>query len=289
MKQLLENAQGVLNNAIDLWIKKGKLSWSTELADAAVYIMEGGKAARPTLLMWSALCSAQTENENIKDNSQLQKSIETSCLEALLALEMVHVYSLVHDDLPAMDNDDYRRGKLTLHKKHNEAFAVLTGDALLTGAFEVLSHANCSDQARVLLIRELSMAAGGAGMVCGQLWDIEAEKSKSIDLDLWTKIHDAKTGALFGAALSMGAILGGDCFSENDIRDYREWGVRLGRLFQIVDDRLDKGPFYKNLGEEALLKLCEKEADQLKKSAHKIWTNPQHLDSILDFFVNRDA
>lgn len=284
MKHLLDKAQGLVSGSIDLWIKNGKLSWPPELVEAVRYIMDGGKGARPALLLWSALSSAESTGENASS-----RGIELACAEAALALEMVHVYSLVHDDLPAMDNDDYRRGKLTLHKKYNEAFAILSGDALLTAAFEVLSHASCSDQARVLLVRELARAAGGAGMICGQIWDLEAEKSQTLDLDIWTKIHDAKTGALFGAALSMGAIVGSESLSENDIRDFREWGIRLGRLFQIVDDRLDKGPFYKQLGEEGLRNLCQREAEQLQKSALKIWPQPQQLDQILDFFVNREA
>lgn len=284
MQKLLAKAEDLLKVAKDKWIKSGKLSWAPELSEAAMYIMDGGKGARPALLLWSMAATAKVESPDA-----LSAKLEATCIEAALALEMIHVYSLVHDDLPSMDNDDYRRGKLTLHKKYNEAVAVLTGDALLTGAFEVLTHAQSSDHARVLLVRELSHAAGGAGMIAGQVWDIDAEKTGKSDLDLWTRIHDAKTGALFGAALSMGFILGADNLSEADIRDARNWGIRLGRLFQIVDDKLDKGPFYKALGEKGLAELCEKEAVELKQKAETIWGASIELNQILDFFVNRSA
>ncbi|MEZ4813923.1 MAG: polyprenyl synthetase family protein [Bdellovibrionota bacterium] len=278
MKELLQKAESIIQKAKTLWIRDGKLQWSPELVEAALYIMDGGKGARPALLLWSMEATARVESPDAAD-----EKLEATCLESALALEMIHVYSLVHDDLPSMDNDDYRRGKLTLHKKHSEAFAVLTGDALLTGAFEVLTHAVTSDRARVLLLRELAFAAGGAGMIAGQVWDIEAEKSGNMDLDLWTRIHDAKTGALFGAALSMGFILGSDNIADADVVDARNWGIRLGRLFQIVDDKLDKGPFYKKLGEEALAKLCQREAQELKSKAESIWGNPTGLTEILDF------
>jgi geranylgeranyl diphosphate synthase type II len=284
VEQLLFKAQELLSQGKDLWIKEGKLSWSTQFKEAALYVMDGGKGTRPALLLWSALQSAHKDTAGT-----LNQKIETQCREAALAIEMLHVYSLIHDDLPCMDNDDFRRGKPTLHKKYSEAFAVLSGDALLTGAFELLTHVATSDHERVLLIRELSRAAGAAGMIAGQLWDLEAERDQSLDLDLWTKIHDAKTGALFGAAVSMGFVIGSDNISEVDVEEVRHWGVRLGRLFQMVDDRLDKGPFYKKLGEEGLMSLCKKEAVLLDKKAQELWGESAELKSILDFFVNRTA
>ncbi len=282
VKALLSQAEEIVKQAKDLWISQGKLSWAPEISEATLYIMEGGKGARPALLLWSAIATSKVESPEAK-------KIHSTCIEAALALEMVHVYSLIHDDLPAMDNDDYRRGKLTLHKKYSEALAVLTGDALLTAAFEVLTHAPTSDHSRVLLIRELSHAAGAAGMIAGQVWDIDAERSHKEDLDLWTRIHDAKTGALFGAALAMGFILGSESVAEADVEDARNWGIRLGRLFQIVDDKLDKGPFYKKLGEKGLMDLCVKEAAELKQQGEAIWGASSELDKILEFFVQREA
>jgi geranylgeranyl diphosphate synthase, type II len=287
VQDLLQKAQSLLAEAKQKWINPGKLSWPQELLEASLYVMQGGKGARPALLYWSANSCFE---KNLSSNEKVD--LDNLALEAALSLEMVHVYSLVHDDLPAMDNDDYRRGKLTLHKKFDDAFAILTGDAFLTGAFEILSKSLASDYAKILMIQELSRAAGGAGMIAGQVKDLEAEKNKIEDLELWAQIHDSKTGALFGAALSMGYVLGAEFLKEKinfeKLEKIRSWGIRLGRLFQIVDDRLDKGPFYKKLGEEKLIKLCVSEAASLHEKAHELWANPRNIKSILDFFVNRE-
>ena len=286
VQDLLQKAQSLLAEAKQKWINPVKLSWPQELVEASLYVMQGGKGARPALLYWSAV-SCFEKNLSNTDISSFKNLLR----EPSLSLEMVHVYSLVHDDLPAMDNDDYRRGKLTLHKKFNDAFAILCGDALLTGAFEVLSKSEASDSAKILMIQELSRAAGGAGMVAGQIKDLETEKSKNQDIELWSRIHDAKTGALFGASLSMGYVLGSEFLREKinleKLEKIRCCGIRLGRLFQIVDDRLDRGPFYKKLGEEKLNELCVAEASSLHQQAQELWVNPQGIKSILDFFVNR--
>lgn len=286
MKDLLQKAQSSLAEAKQKWINPGKLSWTQELLEASLYVMQGGKGARPALLYWSALSSL-----NKKLSKEEEQVFENLILDPSLAIEMIHVYSLVHDDLPAMDNDDYRRGRLTLHKKFNDAFAILAGDSLLTGAFEVLAGSQASDSTKTFLIRELARAAGGSGMIAGQLWDIDAEKKLIEDLDVWTRIHDAKTGALFGASLSMGYLLGVEASHEkidlDKLEKIRIWGIRLGRLFQIVDDRLDKGPFYKKLGEQKLNELCQKEASTLLLQARVLWVSPQEIEEILDFFVNR--
>lgn len=283
---LLQKAQYLVAEAKQKWINQSELSWPQELIEASLYVMQGGKGARPALLYWSAH-SCLTKDFSTSEESFFESFVR----EPSLSLEMLHVYSLVHDDLPAMDNDDYRRGKLTLHKKYNDAFAILAGDALLTGAFEILSNSLASDSAKIFLIQELSRAAGGAGMIAGQIKDLEAEKKNIQDLEIWSQIHDEKTGALFGAALSMGYILGTEFSKEKinleKLEKIRSWGIRLGRLFQIVDDRLDKGPFYKKLGEQKLKDLCVNEADSLLLQGKKLWVNPQGVHLILDFFVNR--
>ena len=125
------------------------------------------------------------------------------------ALEMIHTYSLIHDDLPAMDNDDYRRGKLTNHKVYGAGLATLAGDALLTLAFEVLlRQTGVSDATRLAVVREMAMAAGMNGMVGGQDIDLASEGHR-IPMELLKKMHMGKTGALFRAAIRSGAILGG--------------------------------------------------------------------------------
>ena len=286
MQDFIQKAQNILSEAKQIWINPAKLSWPPKLIEASLYVMDGGKAARPALLYWSAQCCFSSD---LSSNQKIH--FESYVREPLLSIEMLHVYSLIHDDLPAMDNDDYRRGKLTLHKKYNDAFAILAGDALSTGAFEILSKSTASDSAKIFLIQELSRAAGGAGMIAGQIKDLEAEKINNQDLELWSQIHDEKTGALFGAALSMGYVLGSDFLKQKidleKLEKIRGWGIRLGRLFQIVDDRLDRGPFYKKLGEQKLKDLCVTEADTLLNQAQKLWINPQGINSILDFFVNR--
>ena len=206
---------------------------------------------------------------------------------AMLALEMIHAYSLIHDDLPAMDNDDLRRGKPTVHKKFGEALAILAGDALLTGAFEVLVQSQKDANLAVVMISELARAAGGSGMIAGQVWDLHAEKSGETSLEIWTEIHDAKTGALFGAALAMGSAeaLGGEVM---DLDQRRDWGIKLGRLFQIVDDRLDRGPFFRSLGDERLSALCQRSADDLEVKGKVYWPSQvETLQDILKFFVLR--
>ena len=286
MQDFIQKAQNILSEAKQIWINPAKLSWPPKLIEASLYVMDGGKAARPALLYWSAQCCFSND---LSSNQKIH--FESYVREPLLSIEMLHVYSLIHDDLPAMDNDDYRRGKLTLHKKYNDAFAILAGDALSTGAFEILSKSTASDSAKIFFIQELSRAAGGAGMIAGQIKDLEAEKINNQDLELWSQIHDEKTGALFGAALSMGYVLGSDFLKQKidleKLEKIRGWGIRLGRLFQIVDDRLDRGPFYKKLGEQKLKDLCVTEADTLLNQAQKLWINPQGINSILDFFVNR--
>ncbi len=157
-------------------------------------------------------------------------------LRAGAALECVHCYSLVHDDLPAMDDDDLRRGKPTAHKAFDEATAILAGDALLTYAFEILSDAATHPDAavRVALVTKLAKAAGVAGMVGGQMLDIEAETQNSAELAHIGLIQSLKTGALFRFACEAGAVLGGA-----DPAPLIRYAQKIGLAFQIADDILD--------------------------------------------------
>ncbi|MCA3573296.1 MAG: polyprenyl synthetase family protein [Aestuariivirga sp.] len=157
-------------------------------------------------------------------------------LRAGAALECVHCYSLVHDDLPAMDDDDLRRGKPTTHKAFDEATAILAGDALLTYAFEILSEeaTHPDPKVRVRLVSQLARAAGVAGMVGGQMLDLEAETRSSTDLSDITLIQSLKTGALFRNACEAGAILGAA-----DPAPLIRYAEKIGLAFQIADDILD--------------------------------------------------
>ena len=153
------------------------------------------------------------------------------------AIELIHTYSLIHDDLPAMDNDDYRRGKLTNHRVYGDGMAVLAGDGLLTYAFELVSHhKELSPTQVVQIIRSLAKGAGPSGMVGGQAFDLQSE-GKFLPLEELVVLHKGKTGALFSAAVEIGLIV---MNASNSVRDaYLRYADHLGLLFQITDDILD--------------------------------------------------
>jgi len=186
-------------------------------------LFAGGKRLRPLL----ALAAAQTMGGSL-----------ACALPAACALECIHTYSLIHDDLPAMDDDDLRRGKPTNHKVYGEAAAVLAGDGLLTYAFELLAEAFAEQggQTGVRLISELSRAAGPGGMVGGQMADVEAEGAP-VQAEQLEFIHQRKTGALIVAAVRMGAICAGAKLEE--LEALTGYARNLGLAFQIMDDILD--------------------------------------------------
>jgi geranylgeranyl diphosphate synthase type II len=196
-----------------------------ELHTATHYsVFAGGKRIRPIL------CLAAHE----ACGGDLAAAMPTAC-----ALELIHTYSLIHDDLPAMDNDDLRRGKPTCHKVFGDAMAILAGDALLTEAFVLLAHSEkvrLSADRRLAVIAEIATAAGIAGMVGGQALDILAEKNKP-DFKGLEAIHRRKTGALIIAAVKTGAILASA--SEQKITALAAYGFHIGMAFQIADDILN--------------------------------------------------
>ena len=193
------------------------------LAESMEYsLMAGGKRLRPILVMAAA---------------DAVGARGTDFVQAACGIEMIHTYSLIHDDLPAMDNDDYRRGKLTNHKVFGEALAILAGDALLTQAFEViLRQQGVPAQVLLEVLREMSIAAGPNGMVGGQVIDMLSE-GKRISMEELRKMHMGKTGALFRAAIRSGAILGGA--SEAQLAALTTYADCFGLAFQITDDILD--------------------------------------------------
>lgn len=185
-------------------------------------LMAGGKRLRPILVMAAA--------DAVGGHG-------TDFITTGVALEMIHTYSLIHDDLPAMDNDDTRRGKPTNHKVYGAGMATLAGDALLTMAFEVMLRQEGVDAAtKLAVVREMSMAAGANGMVGGQAIDLESE-GKHIPMELLKKMHMGKTGALFRAALRSGAILAGA--DEKQLQALTDYAEAFGLAFQITDDILD--------------------------------------------------
>jgi geranylgeranyl diphosphate synthase type II len=191
-------------------------------AEACVYPLEtGGKRVRPLLCI--AACQAVSEDLN------------AATWAAAVAIELVHTYSLVHDDLPAMDDDDERRGRPTVHKAYNDGVAVLVGDALLTAAFEVLARVEDPVLA-IALVRELSDAAGHRGMIAGQALDVGMEGPVR-DLAGLQNVHRRKTGALIRGAVRMGALCGGA--SANQLISLTSYGEAVGLAFQLADDVLD--------------------------------------------------
>jgi len=197
-----------------------------ELMEAMRYsVLAGGKRLRPILMLAAA---------------EVLGGDSTAALPAACALEYIHTYSMIHDDLPAMDDDDYRRGKLTSHKVFGEALAILAGDALLTHAFEVLSTpplVDCFAAEQLLQVQlRLARAAGGSGMIGGQVVDMLSE-GQQVELSVLEYIHRHKTGALIEAAVTIGGLLGGG--RPEHVKALERYGHDVGWAFQITDDILD--------------------------------------------------
>ena len=202
----------------------------SNVKDAMRYALEaGGKRLRPYLVF--AMSNQTLQNENM--------------LNLAYALEMVHTYSLVHDDLPAMDNDDYRRGQLTTHKRFDEATAILAGDALLTQAFYVISTLALKHEDLVRAIHILSMSSGANGMILGQVLDIQNDTKYTNQIEDLYRLYEYKTGCLFSAALRLGNLLNLKHENENQLDRI---GKKLGIVFQIQDDYLERTSTFDVIG-----------------------------------------
>jgi geranylgeranyl diphosphate synthase type II len=198
-------------------------------------VFAGGKRIRPILCMEAGRMIATSLPPGIEDLGA--------------ALEMLHTYSLIHDDLPALDNDDLRRGRPTCHKVFGEAIAILAGDALQTQAYEVLARLQCPPEARVRIIEEIARGTGTIdGMIGGQVVDLEAEHTKP-DISTLEYIHRAKTAALITASVVSGGIYAGG--HKDEIEKLRDFGQSIGLAFQIVDDVLDVTQTSEQLGKTA--------------------------------------
>lgn len=207
----------LINEHLNQLIPKKDGPHSTLYEGARYSLLLPGKRLRPLLLL-SVL-------------QDYEIPVETG-LDAAAALEMIHTYSLIHDDLPCMDNDDLRRGKPSLHKVYDEGQAVLAGDFLLTYAFEILAKSHFSSE----IITIIAKASGGEGMIGGQVVDLLTE-GKEIDWDTLLFMYLGKTAALFSAALECGAVISGACYSEQTA--FRNAGRYFGIAYQIRDDILD--------------------------------------------------
>ncbi len=255
-------------------------------------LFAGGKRIRPVLCLQGAAAVSDTA---------------VGALEAGCALEMIHTYSLIHDDLPALDNDDFRRGKPTCHKVFGEAMAILAGDALFTLAMQTLvSIEGLDPSAKVELVRELSFSAGTVdGMIGGQVTDIEGEKQPPTP-ELLDLIHRAKTGALLRASVRMGGICAGA--NAEEAAALSSYGEHVGLAFQIVDDILDVEESSESLGKtagkdaaqgkitfpavyglETSRKMASEECERSHDALRPFGDRAQRLHEIADLIVHRKS
>jgi geranylgeranyl diphosphate synthase, type II len=291
LPEYLTRQQARVDAALERWVPP-ESTLPESIHKAMRYsLFAGGKRIRPILCMAAA--------EAVSD---VAVGIE-SCA---CTLELIHTYSLIHDDLPALDNDDLRRGVPTCHKVFGDAMAILAGDSLLTLAFQVLAQMDCPDHRKVALIAELSTAAGTVGgMIGGQVCDIEGE-GQNPDAALLEAIHRAKTGALLRASLRMGAIYAGA--DDEQLHALSCYGEHVGLAFQIVDDVLDVEQSSEALGKTAGkdaqqhkitfpavygLERSRQMAEEERLAAHLVLRNfderAERLRELADFIIHRRA
>lgn len=226
----LRNTSASIDGAMRAYLDK-YADVPPRLIEAMRYSLDaGGKRLRPALTIWCCeLCGGDA----------------SAALPAAMAVECVHTFSLIHDDLPAIDDDNFRRGRPSNHRQFGEATAILAGDAILTLAFEILSSEVDDAETAVNLIRELSEATGGRGLIGGEVTDLDGE-SKSPDSRIVADIHAAKTARLFQAACKLGARSAGADAAQ--LSALAEFGYELGMAFQAADDLLDVVGSFENMG-----------------------------------------
>lgn len=288
LQTFIEAYKKEIDQRLPLFIEN--LSCPGRLKDAMLYSLNaGGKRVRP-LLMLATIAT--------------YRDIEETDYQVACALECIHTYSLIHDDLPAMDDDDFRRGKPTNHRVFGEAMAILAGDGLLTRAFELVSTLEgVSPEVKMTLVQQLAEASGAEGMVGGQVADLEGEK-KELELKELEYIHHHKTGALLRYAIVAGAILAKA--TEEDIFHLRTFSEQLGLVFQIKDDILDvegnpdqmgkaigsdesklKSTYPRLLSLEGAKEKLQIHADQALSSLHSIEKDVSLLAQFVEYITNR--
>lgn len=235
LSEYLAQQQSRVERTLDRWVPPESAAPETIHRAMRYSLFAGGKRIRPVLCIASAEAVAG-DAEGVEN--------------AACTLELIHTYSLIHDDLPALDNDDLRRGRPTNHKVFGEAMAILAGDSLLTFAFDVLANLPGADAGkRIALVAELTRASGTiGGMIAGQVHDLEGEHQQPT-AELLDRIHRAKTGALLRAAVRMGAIYAGA--PPDELQALSRYGEHIGLAFQIVDDLLDVEQSSAELGKTA--------------------------------------
>lgn len=245
----LEERQAIVEAALD---RSLPVVYPEKIYEAMRYsLMAGGKRLRPILCLATCELTGGT----------VEMALPTAC-----ALEMIHTMSLIHDDLPAMDNDDYRRGKLTNHKVFGEDVAILAGDGLLAYAFEhvAVETQNVPADRLLKVVAMLGRAVGAAGLVGGQIVDLDCEGKPDVSLETLNFIHNHKTAALLEASVTSGAVLAGA--SEADLQRLSRYAQNIGLAFQIVDDILDITATQEELG-----KTAGKDLQAQKATYPSIW------------------
>src|SRR2546422_1167459 len=243
LKSYLKSRQATIDRALDRYLPKENVKPTTIHKAMRYSLFAGGKRLRPILCLAAAeTCSGKIDH-----------ALPLAC-----ALECVHTYSLVHDDLPSMDNDDFRRGRLTCHKVFGDGIAVLAGDALLTIAFEIVSRAKPAPRYNIsALLREISVAAGSQKLIAGQVADLEAE-GKDVKRDQLQFIHENKTAAILKSSVRLGAMSANA--EAKKLFAITRFGQRLGLAFPIIDDILDVTQTSEMLGKSAGKDVAAKKA-----------------------------
>ena len=243
LKNYLKSRQKKIDRSLDRYLPKENASPPTIHKAMRYSLFAGGKRLRPILCLAAAeACGGKIDN-----------ALPLAC-----AMECIHTYSLVHDDLPSMDNDDFRRGRPTCHKVFGEGIAVLAGDALLTIAFEIVSRVEFSPRHNMsILLREIAVAAGSRKLIAGQVADLEAEGRK-IDMAGLRYIHENKTAAILTTSVRLGAMSAGAKPKQLDA--ITKFGRALGLAFQIIDDILDVTQTAEKLGKSAGKDIAAKKA-----------------------------
>ena len=291
LREYLVQQQRVVDAELDRLVPPESVPPETIHRAMRYSLFAGGKRIRPILCMEAARAVCEGP----------EGAVTAAC-----ALELIHTYSLIHDDLPALDNDDYRRGKLTNHKVFGEAMAILAGDALLTLAFQVLAQLPVAAERKSRLMAELSTASGTVGgMIGGQVADLEGEGQPPTP-DLLESIHRAKTGALLRASLRLGAIHAGA--DQTQYTALSCYGEHIGLAFQIVDDILDveassaalgktagkdaaqhKITFPSVYGLETSRRMAEEECGRAHQALEPFGERAARLNELADLIVRRKS
>jgi geranylgeranyl diphosphate synthase type II len=277
LKNYLITRQKLIDRALDRYLPKANTKPTTLHRAMRYSLFAGGKRLRPIL------CVAAAE----ACRGKISDALPLAC-----ALECIHTYSLVHDDLPSMDNDDFRRGRPTCHKVFGEGIAVLAGDALLTVAFEIVSGSNPKSRYDLsTLLREIAVAAGSQKLIAGQVADLEAE-GKNVKRRELQFIHENKTAAILRSSMRLGAMSANA--DAGKLSAITQFGQRLGLAFQIIDDILDVTQTSAILGKSAGKDVAAKKATYpavigLEKSRAEAKRLTREAHNALSIFSNRDS